>query len=381
MSKKNRILFLNTCHLTLDDRVFYHQAKSISKHGYEVLIVSTKEQLETNEGSISTQSFDDKKLNYREKKKEILERLTFFSPEIIICDSPFAVICAYHYKKNKNAEIIFDITEWYPSKKNLRNLGVLKRYGKFILLTMVNLYAGFISDKFIFGEYYKSFPFKILCFWKKSIILPYYPDHKYIQMYDQNRIEKEIKLLYTGIINSEKGIDSLIKSIEIASKSNPNIDFKLKIIGYFPNKSDELHFQNITSQLNSNIDIQLEQFIPFLDYCSVIGKSDLFFDLRQIDIENTHCLPIKLFYYLACGKPIIYSNLRSIRNGVKNINFGYLTDPNDHHKIAAYISNYIQNPELYLLHSQNARLESQNKYNWGEIENSFISFLEQKQTK
>jgi len=370
-----KILFLNTCHFSYDDRVFYHQAESLSNYDHEIMIVSTKENIIKNEGNISINSFDARNLTIRERKIKILEYLTIFAPEIIICDSPLAVISANSYRKIKKSEIIYDITEWYPSKKNLRNLYFLKKTGKFAFLILVNLYAGLISDKFIFGEYHKSIPFRKLFFWKQSLILPYYPNLKFIQRYDINRIDREIKLFYSGNISTEKGIDSIINSIDKVSKLFPQTFFHLRIIGQFPTKIEEQNFKNITSELNSNVEIHIDNFMPFRDYCNEIGKSDLFFDLRQIDIENTHCLPIKLFYYLACGKPIIYSNLKSIRKGIENINFGFLTDPNNSIKIASFISDYINNPDLYKEHARNALLESHNKYNWKKIENSFISFL------
>lgn len=371
----NKIVFLNTCHYSLDDRVYYHQAKSLSDQNFEILIISTKETLFRNDDKISINSFDDKTLNINEKREKIVEYLKKFSPNIIICDSPLAVISAKTYNKQKKVKIIYDITEWYPSKKNLLNTSKIIKIFKIIILALVNLYAGLISNSFIFGEYYKSIPFRTLFFWKKYIHLTYYPNLQYIKHFPSNKIDSEIKLLYSGIINSEKGIDSVIKSIDIASKICYKTQFKLKVIGFFPSKVDENHFRDICSNLNGNIQILTVNPLPFLDYCKEIGKSDIFLDLRKIDIENTHCLPIKLFYYLACGRPVIYSDLRAIRHKVKEINFGHLCDPNDYNTIASHISNYIQEPDLYLHHAKNAYLESRTKYNWTKIENNFVLFI------
>lgn len=371
----NKIVFLNTCHYSLDDRVFYHQAKCLSKNNFEILIISTKENLNKNEGNISINSFDDKTLSIREQKNKILGYLKTFSPDIVICDSPLAVIYSKEYKKSSNIEIIYDITEWYPSKKNLQNTKGIRKYIKLIILTFANLYAGLISNSFIFGEHYKSIPFKTLFFWKRNFLLPYYPDLHYIRCFPTNKIEKEINLLYSGKINTEKGIDSIIKSLYIASKKCPDTQFKLKIIGYFPSKNDENHFQEICSNKKENVQIQVENILPFINFCQEIGKSDIYLDLRQIDIENNLCLPIKLFYYLACGKPIIYSNLRSIRKGVRNINFGHLCDPNDSDLIASHIINYIQHPKTYTEHSKNALKTSKLEYNWNLLEKDFINFI------
>lgn len=374
MSRK--IVFLNTGHFSLDDRVFYHQAKCLSENDFEIQIISTKEKLVKSYENISVNSYDDDNLTQKEKLKKIQEYLTGFLPDIIICDTPLAVIASSIYKKNHKTKIIYDITEWYPSKKNLQDMQGLKRIQKFIFLTILNMFAGFKSDSFIFGEYYKSFPFKILYFWKQFFYLPYYPDLNYIRYYPLKKIDSELNLFYSGIINADKGIDTVIKAIDIASKNCPDIQFNLTIIGYFPTSDDQVQFKDLCAVLNENVDINIEKYLPFTEFCKVLGDTHLYFDLRKIDLENTLCLPIKLFYYLACGRPVIYSNLRSIRKEIKNFNFGYLCDPNDVQKIASHITEYIVKPEIYNQHAGNALEASGTKYNWGIIEKDFISFLQ-----
>jgi glycosyltransferase involved in cell wall biosynthesis len=150
----------------------------------------------------------------------------------------------------------------------------------------------------------------------------------------------------------------------------------LKIIGNFPTEGDQHHFDILTSDLNGNININILKPLPFLEFCKTIGDTHLFFDLRNIDIENTHCLPIKLFYYLACGRPVIYSDLKSIRKEVKDFNFGVLCDPSDDESISAQIFDYINNPVMYAGHSTNALNISKSTYNWKAIERDYILFIE-----
>lgn len=374
MSKK--VVLLNTGHYSLDDRVFYHQAKSLLRNGFEVTIFSTKEDLVQSIDNIIISSYNDSALSHREKINKIIEHLNDLLPDTIICDTPLAVISSSIYKKKHKVKIIYDVTEWYPSKKNLRNLYGISRLKKIVFLFLFNILAGLKSDSFIFGEHYKSLVFRILFFLKPFLYLPYYPDLSYIEYYPPEKITNKINLLYSGVINTDKGIDSVIKSIEIAGLKKPDIQFNLKIIGYFPTNEDRNHFTKLCSNIGENIHIEIGKFLPFIEFCKVIGNTNLFFDLRKIDMENNHCLPIKLFYYLACGRPVIYSNLRSIRKDFHTINFGYLCDPNDYQSIAKHIIDYINNSELYEQQADNALEVSRSKYNWKVIENGFISFIE-----
>jgi len=371
-----RIVLLNTWHNSLDDRVFYHQAKSLSKFGYDVRIISTKDNTTEEHDMISIRSFYGHQLTRKDKINKIVENLSLFSPDKIICDSPIAVFASAKFRKTHPVKIIYDITEWYPSKIHLQHYKGFRKVIGFMMLLMGNFSAGIKSDSFIFGEYYKSIIFRLIFFWRKHIILPYYPDINFIQYYPLEKITTEINLLYTGKINTDKGIDAVVGAIQEASLLCREIQFRLKIIGNFPTQDDRLHFNRLVSDLPGNVTITLIDSLPYPEFCNTIGNTHLFFDLRKIDVENTHCLPIKLFYYLACGRPVIYSNLKSIRQEIKDINFGHLCDPDDIQTIAGHIVDYITQPAFYSNHATNALTVSKSTYNWNAIENDFISFIQ-----
>jgi len=371
-----RIVLLNTWHNSLDDRVYYHQAKSLSKFGYDVQIISTKDNTTEELDSISIRSFYGNRLTRSDKIKRIVENLSLFSPDLIICDSPAAVFASAEYKKIHPVKIIYDITEWYPSKVHLQHYKGFMKGFRFLVLLLGNFTAGIKSDSFIFGEYYKSVIFRMIFFWKKHIQLPYYPDTNFIRYYPYEKITSDINLLYTGKINTDKGIDAVVGAVREASLLCHGIQFRLKIIGNFPTQDDRLHFNRLVSGLPENVVVTVVDFLPYPEFCNTIGDTHLFFDLRKIDVENTHCLPIKLFYYLACGRPVIYSNLKSIRKEIKNINFGHLCDPDDIHTIASNIVQYITQPDIYRIHAANALNISGSQYNWKNIENEFITFIQ-----
>ena len=375
MGKK--IVFLNTWHYSFDDRVFFHQAKSLEKQGYSIEIISTKETLITTAGTIKIDSYNDEKFTQKQKISAIVHALEIKIPDIIIVDTPLAVISSTIYKrKNKKTSIVYDVTEWYPSKKNLIYTKGLNKIVKFILLIAFNLYAGFKTDYFIFGEHFKSIPFRVLYFWKKHIYLPYYPDSKYIQYFSPVPKENEFSITYSGIITREKGIDSVIESVDKAARKSPLIIFKLRIIGFFPTDEDKVDYLKLTFSLSTNFIIDLQDFMSFTNFCESIGHTDLFLDLRKRDLENSYCLPIKLFYYFACGRPVIYSDLNSIKKEIPDINFGYLISPENTTKIAEVITNYITNNELYLLHCESALHLSQKQFNWNLIVTDFTNFIE-----
>ena len=94
-----------------------------------------------------------------------------------------------------------------------------------------------------------------------------------------------------------------------------------------------------------------------------------------MDAENTRCLPIKLFYYLACGRPVVYSDLKAIRRQVEPFDFGCLVAPSDAEGICRFLLDCIDHPDRYRQYTANARRAAEEKYNWGIIEEQFVTFV------
>ncbi len=360
-----KVAFVLTAHLPNDERVWFQEAQSLIENGFETFIISTN----TNEISVpNTYCFDDIGMSKKEVIKRVFPILDRISPDIIICDNPIAILAARYYKKNTQSlsSIIYDVTEWYPSKKNLRGLSLGKKVVKGFVLSLLSLYAAWFLDGFIFGECDKAKPFRLLFPWKKYIYLPYYADVNQIKTYPLRDISAECVCLYSGPLTEEKGFFKVLNVLKEVSIRFPETKFILRIISS----------QNIDSLQTNNFEVQQINYLPFQSFCEKIGKADLFFDLRKNDFENTRCLPIKLFYYMAAGRPVIYSDLRAIKQQVPEINeTGVLVDPENTEKILSAIYNYINDKKRYQNHCERTRELAEQKYNWAKVSPDFVEFV------
>ncbi|MDR2556616.1 MAG: glycosyltransferase [Bacteroidales bacterium] len=348
------IVFTLTAHKPSDERVWFQQAATLQKAGYNVLVRS----LNTGtEASIKAST---------EANVE-----TSGTRDVIICDTPKAVVLAaiaqWRMRHSKQrAKILYDITEWYPSKKNLRGLPFYRKIFKFILLTGASLLAAFFASGFIFGEYFKAIPFRRLFFWKKYIYLPYYAHTKNVKHYPVRDISRECVLLYAGRLTREKGFYTVLDVTAQCARLMPDTHFILRII------SDD----KLPSSTPPGFTIEHIPSLPFPDFCAQTGKADICVDLRHIDWENNRCLPIKIFYYLASGRPVIYSDLKAIRKEIPEIeSTGILVNPACINDVADAIISYIIDNEKYKKHCLRARELAQNKYDWSKYEKLFINFI------
>jgi glycosyltransferase involved in cell wall biosynthesis len=285
-----------------------------------------------------------------------------------------AVIATKKFKKKKKISVIYDITEWYPSMRMVENFSFPMNIIHALKFFLIQLYAGMISTHFIFGEETKKFPLAYFFPFKKKIISSYYPDEIYIQQNIKKLNPDKITLCYTGQFSEEKGIGNFFSAIDSLRKKRPDLEISILLIGGSRREKDEKYFSELIQKYQFE-NIKIGKSTSFETFTEAYAEADICFDLRALNYENHHCLPIKIFYYAASGKPIIYTNLKATREHVDVSKFGFLVDPENAGEIADIILKYIENPELYSTHANNARLEYEKKYNWNIIKDTFINFI------
>ena len=352
-------------------------ARSLYDHDNNVLIISSKRDLNEVANGIRLNCFAGDNLTKRDKINHFIERLSLFKPDAIICSEPLTVIAAKHYSKRRSEKIriIYDITEWYPSKKNLRIHKHSVRWFFFVKLLIFNLWSASFADSFIFGEWYKSRPYRFLFPRKRFIFISYYPDLKYIPYSKPDLRKGKLRLCFSGKISMEKGYGNFISVIQKLIELKRDIKIEVIIIGWYETELDRMECGNLINNVSGTISIKTIDKQDFEHFIELIKDTDIFLDLRYNDFENQHCLPIKLFYYAALGRPVIYSELKAIRKEVEIEEFGFLVKPGDNESIANIVLDYINDEDLYYQHCTNARTLAEKKYNWQRTETQFIKFL------
>ncbi len=372
------ISFLSSGHYPFDDRIFYHLSKSLSETGHKVQIVSSKTYLNDVVEEISLNCFNGDDLTKRDKIKQFAKCLEAFKPRIIICSEPLPLIAAKRYSVNHPGEtrIISDITEWYPSNKNLVPFKPVFRPIIFLKLLILNIFATRLTDAFIFGEWYKSRPYRFLFPEKPYTFVTYYPDLKYLGYNESSLEDGKLRLSYGGKISLEKGFGNFIGVLKELTTTNKNIKIEVKIIGWYENPHDKKVCEKLFQSVKENIIFSFYDRLPFREFWESISNTDIFLDLRSDSLENQHCLPIRLFYYAALGRPVIFSDLKAIRREVETRNFGFLVKPDRADQIVQIISEYIRNKQFYNDHCRNARRAAEEYYNWKKISPVFLEFIE-----
>jgi glycosyltransferase involved in cell wall biosynthesis len=370
-----KILFLTTAHRYDDDRIFYHQAKALKDEGHRVKICSLTSEFQGTAEGIEIESYTIIDKSTEEKLSVFKKAIQGFDPDAVICSEPLTVMAAGNFKKQKKVSIVYDITEWYPSMRMIEPFSFPFNIFHALKFFMIQLYAGLISTHFIFGEDTKKFPLAYFFPFKKKMVLPYYPDDAYIHQNIKTQQANTITLCYTGQFSEEKGIGNFFAAADCLRKKRPGLDLRILLIGGPRKEKDERYFAEQLEKYRFE-NISIGKSASFETFTEAYADADICFDLRTMNYENHHCLPIKLFYYAASGKPVIYTDLKAIRQHMDVSGFGFLVNPEDPATVAEHILKYIEDPALYVKHARNARNVYEKKYNWGAIRGPFVKFID-----
>lgn len=369
-----RVLFLTTAHHYLDDRIFYHQAKELMHRGFRVKISSLSSEYQGVMEGIEIESYSILEQSTKTKIRKFREICDDFSPKCIIASEPLAVIAAAKFATDNRCTVIYDVTEWYPSMRMLAQYSFPLKIVHFLKFLGIHLYAGFLSKQFIFGEYNKQFPLANIFPYKTQIILHYFPAQRYIHPAIKKLTPNKITLCYTGVFSKEKGIENFFNAADTFRRNRPDIEVSLLLIGSSRKEEDSDYFDHLLAKFKfANIVVQKPT--GFENFTKAYAGADLCFDLRDQNFENHHCLPIKLYYYAASGKPVIYTDLKAIRQQFDIDKIGHLVNPKDSEQIAKIIADYVDSPETYDKHARNGMELHADWYNWSRISELFVTFV------
>jgi glycosyltransferase involved in cell wall biosynthesis len=374
MTKK--ICLVTSGHPPFDERIFWKFAKSLSEAGYSVSIICSTQELNKVVDDISIAGIDG--FSYPKKKKidSFFNLIIKFDPDLIICSEILPVFAALKFRKqNPYTKIILDITEWFPENVAFKFNG-LYRWIKYLQLLLPYIYVLQNVDHLIIGEDSKKKRYDFLASSIPKTIVGYYPVIKYFNFKLPGLSKDKIILGYAGVITFERGILNLLNACKSIAKKYPKRIFKLFLFGKFTYQKEEASFKKEISTLN-NLEVEFANWTDYDKMSSMIEKMDICFDLRKRNFIYKNSLPIKIFEYMACGKPFIFSDIEPIKKEIDYKNCGFLVNPNRINEVIEAIEKYILNPNLAVEHSQNARKIIEEEKNWENESKKLLRLINQ----
>ncbi len=251
---------------------------------------------------------------------------------VIICyDAVFTGLIGSILKIILNCKLVIEI-----NNSNMKEAVCLTYKNKIIRFLKVFSYHLFSSLSLLFADAIKLLTDEQKGMYsqkyKKKVIACFHdfvPTHCFANK--NGNLQNENTILFVGFPFYLKGIDVLIKAFDKISKQFPS--FKLKLVGHQLEENAKKYFQKI----NKNI----------------VFSKGVFYDKIKPEFEKCYCfvLPSRtegmgrvLLEAMACGKPIIGSNVGGIPNVITNDLNGFLFESENVDDLANKLEKLLADP-------------------------------------
>lgn len=379
------LLFHDLTNPRIDPRV-YKEAISLIDYGMDVTVINWAadfsfegEPIESLEKNDNFEGIYIKRIFHRISSNNIFVRIiqqfsVMFklanetiseNPDVIHCHDLHTLLSGIIVKRRLNIPLIYDSHEYWP--------GVFKERSGMFLAKMCEIYERILLSQVdltitVSEELAKSFE----RFGMKTHII--YNSRKIKELQDVDEIKiKELRhslnisntdfvVGYIGAINSKRGLNKLIESIEYLNEVN----IKLLIVGGGQKKLIDDLKRKINDDSSNRVIFTGE--IPFHDVLPYFSLLDIGCVLFQPFPNHLIAAPNKLFEYMGMSVPLLVSDFPEMHRIAIDSNCGICVDPTDPKEIAEAIL-WLYGHQIKLKKiGENGRISVEEKYSWERME-------------
>lgn len=189
------------------------------------------------------------------------------------------------------------------------------------------------------------------------------------------KLDKKIIVGFTGSLKPWHGVDSLIKIVQSTIKRNPDLHFLF--VGTGP-LEESLKQYVLTNNLMA--DVTFTGGLPFQDIPKYIGAMDIAV-APYPKLDNFYYSPIKIFEYMASGKPVIASKIGQIENIIEHNKTGILVEPGNIDELTDNILKLSCDNDLRKKLGENAFEKVKSEYTWEKNAERILDIYENILTK
>jgi glycosyltransferase involved in cell wall biosynthesis len=375
-----KICILTSVHPPFDTRIYYKQAKSLAKAGYDVTLIAQHDRDEVVEGiKIIALPRPKNRLRrmlgttwkaFNRARKQKADVYHFHDPELLLVGLLLKLVT--------KGKVIYDVHEDYPkvilTKHWLPSL-VRKPVAR-IFGSLEKWAASRFDHTIVASTAYYGLLRKLEGTGKVTAINNY----PILSLLKETADAKNSRptIVYAGRIAEARGVFELIETIRLLKPKYENILLTLVGQVYPPTLLGEIG--NLRERLGLQDNVSLLGGVKHEEIYNIVPRCHIGVAILHPKPNYIESLPTKLFEYMAVGLPVIASNFLPWKEIVEGNNCGLTVNPLDPEDIARAIEYLIEHPEEARKMGQNGKKAVMEKYNW-ETESQKLLDLYEKLSK
>lgn len=391
MAKISHVCMISCLHGLYDDRIYWKEALSLKKHGYDVTHIAVGEIDKDFISEHGIRLIQAGKRHYLKNPYfDKLYRTITFKPNVyqkILRISVSLKATVYHFhdiqinrigRNLKNLphrpRVIYDVHEPYPEAfRHAPASNFLVRFIHYLFSIYIRFWELKCSrhyDLVIATEENVAKKFSDYIDDDRKVDIIYNYTNLYSVNKDYSFENKIYDAIYTGSIRSTRGIFEVIRAVRIARDSDHL--FKILFIGPVFEKKLKKRVFRLLDQYKLHDQIVIMDPVPYEKIGRFYEQSKTGLIIFNDNPVNRTILPIKLFEYMAFGLPVLSSDFGHMKRYTDTEETGLTINPSDPQDICDKLITLLTNHELYEKCSLNGLNAVRQKYRWQLMEDRLI---------
>ena len=208
---------------------------------------------------------------------------------------------------------------------------------------------------------------------EKFQVIPFGVDTNFFKPLNVNKDKNTFKILAVGYLIERKGFEYLIKAMKDVLKEHENVT--LRIVGSGPL---EKKLKELIEDLRLQKNVEILKNVSDEDLLRLYNSSDLFVLPSVVDSQgNTEGLGVVLLEAMACGLPVIGSNIGGIPDIIQDGETGLLVPEKDVNELSKSIVSLIEDEDLRERIAFNGYNMVREKFSWEKVAEGYITIYKE----
>ena len=372
-----KVCILSSVHLALDNRVFYREAQSLRRAGYDVTLIAVHEQDEVR-GGVQIVALP----RVRRWQRPLLwltllrgairtraDLFHFHDPELLIV-TPWL-------RWLTGKPTIYDVHEVYADFIQVKDyIPTWLRHPVAWVFRWLEPLLARLQSALLFADEEIAATFSSMN--KPKATLFNFPSRSFVEdalVATRNVGPREPVILYLGGLERNRGSRLMLEAFHQVWKAHPQA--RLLLVGHFAPPNLEREVRADAEQRGIEQAITITGRVPFEQIGAYLTRASVGWVTWQPEAKNQKNIPTKLFEYMAYGLPVVCSDLTSTRPFVLERQNGYLVtadDPADH---ARAILQLLHHPQLAASMGKKGQQMVRTDYNWDEMQEHLLALYQE----
>jgi glycosyltransferase involved in cell wall biosynthesis len=372
-----RVCILSSVHQALDNRVFYREAQSLRRAGYEVTLIAIHERDEEKEGIQivalpQVHRWQRPRLwraLYREALCTQADVFHFHDPELLLV-TPWL-----RWRTGKPT--IYDVHEANADFIKVKDyMPAWLRYPLAWVFRWLEPLLARLQSGLIFADDQIAASFKAVR--RPKVTILNYPARSFIEeavVATQGIERRQPILLYLGGLERNRGSRLMIEAFHQVWQVIP--EARLLLVGHFMPAELEEEVRADITQRGIDPSVTIAGRVPFEWIGNYLAQAAVGWVTWQPVPKNQKNIPTKLFEYMAYGLPVVSSDLPSTRPFVRQGENGYLVAASDPAEHAQAILQLLRHPQKATTMGRQGQEMVRSRYNWDEMEQRLLALYQE----